>query len=246
MATYNAPRYLFRRYTILSLVKPNNKFLEIGAGNLKLSQDLCNYFNKGLAVDFEPGVKKIFSDLPVKIKKKLEIKIGDFFKLSDKESFDCIIACEVMEHIEDDLDFLSKVNIRLKKGGQVIISVPAKDKYWTIHDEVVGHFRRYNKKQLLNIMEKSGFKDVKVYSYGFPFINILWVARAMHGKQQSKQKKSWSKEQQTKKSGISQIPKKYDFLGLFFNKYTFYPLNLISSLFNNFDLSEGYILVATK
>jgi len=230
----------------LGALKPGNSFMEIGAGNLMLSRDLSKHFDKGLVLDFEPSVKRIFSTLPEHIQQKLAVKIGDFFKHTTDELYDCIVACEVMEHIEDDTGFVDKVYKRLNKGGQAIISVPAKDKYWTVHDDVVGHVRRYQKDELIELMGQSGFKQIKVYSYGFPFINMLWLLRAIHGKQQSKQKSGWSKKQQTQKSGVSQIPTKYNFLGTFINKYSFYPLNLISSLFNRLNLSEGYVVVASK
>src|ERR1700694_1386052 len=140
MLTYNPPRYLFRRHTILRHLDGGESFLEIGAGNLKLSQELTKYFNKGVALDFEPGVKDLLSKLPEHIQQKVTVKIGDFLKYETKELYDCIVACEVMEHIKDDRKFLTKIYKTLRRKGQVVISVPAKQKYWTVHDEIAGHY----------------------------------------------------------------------------------------------------------
>ncbi|MEX0881684.1 MAG: class I SAM-dependent methyltransferase [Candidatus Saccharimonadales bacterium] len=246
MLSYNPPRYLFRRYSLLRRLEKDHSFLEIGAGNLKLSKELAKYFDNGLLIDFEPGVERIFDDLPPKTKDKLDLRIGDFLKIKPNKNFDCIVACEVMEHIKNDKKFLSRVYRMLNDNGQLIISVPARKRYWTIHDEVVGHIRRYEKEQLLELAQKSGFSSAKVYSYGFPFVNILRLFRAIHGRRQYKTKSKWTKAKQTQKSGIGQIPAKYNMLGLLLNKYTFYLPNLISRLFERFDLSEGYILVAKK
>jgi SAM-dependent methyltransferase len=246
MVTYNPPRYLFRRYTVCRTVKGGKKFLEIGAGNLKLSKELAKYFHRGVALDFEPRVKNYYLQLPKDIQKILSIKIGDIFDLKKSQFFDCILACEVMEHIEDDGKFLETIRKQLKDGGQLIISVPAKQKYWSIHDEIAGHFRRYEKDALSKLLKESGFKDVRIHSYGFPFINFFRLLRVAHGKKQSATKLNWSKEDKTKDSGVGQISNKYDFLGWVVNPVTFFIPNLISSLFNNLDLSEGYIAVAEK
>ena len=40
--------------------------------------------------------------------------------------------------------------------------MPAKAKYWTVHDELVGHLRRYEKADLMRMLEDAGFVDVEV------------------------------------------------------------------------------------
>lgn len=246
MPTYNPPRYLFRRHTVLRKVKPGKKFIEIGPGNLKLSSELVNKFNEGIAIDFESSVKNIYAGLPPHIKSKLSVKIGDLFNLELSNKFDCVISCEVMEHVKDDRAFLAKASSMLNKNGQIIISVPAREKYWTIHDEVVGHYKRYEKSELIRMFREAGFTNINIYSYGFPFTNALWVLRRIHGEKQSKEKANWTKTKQTKKSGVGQIPKKYDILGVVINKYSFVLPNLVSSLFSKSDLGEGYVVVANK
>ncbi len=246
MLKYNPPRYLFRRHTIVHNLNRGKLFLEVGAGNLKLSQELANFYDSGTSIDFSDSVKEIYMQLPEIAKSRINIVVGDFLKHDFNKKYDCIVSCEVLEHVKEDTKFLKKMNELLKKNGQLIVSVPAKDKYWTIHDDVVGHLRRYSKEQLITVLKENGFKEIKVYSYGFPFINILWILRALHGKKQYSTKSQWSKKKQTKESGIGQIPSKYNFLAIFINKYTFYIPNKISSLFDNFDLSEGYIAIAKK
>lgn len=246
MVSYSPPRYLLRRHHILKNVKDGSKFIEVGAGNLKLSSDLSKHFDEGTCLDFAPKVKEIHRTLPQHIRDKLSVVIDNFFTADLPKEVDCIVSCEVMEHIEEDKKLLKRMNELLKRDGQVILSVPAKMKYWTIHDEIVGHVKRYEKEELYKLLGEANFKDVRVISYGFPFINMLWVMRKVHGSIQARKKKDWSQEKQTKESGVGQLSSLFEPLGIIANKYVFYPLNLISSLFNNFDFSEGYVILATK
>jgi len=235
--SYAPPRYLFRRDAILSRISGGGSFLEIGAGNLKLSSELTQRFDSGTAVDFEEAIRKKYRALDPDIKKKLSIHVGDMKKLKSKELSDYVISCEVLEHVEDHDGF--------QQGGSLVITVPAKMKYWTTHDEMVGHIRRYEKDELKDVIERNGFEVTDFASYGFPFINILWVARAIHGRMQKKQKSAMTTEERTKASGIAQndLPA---WLGLFFNTYTFYIPVRISRLFDSFNLSEGYLIIAKK
>lgn len=246
MLKYNSPRFLLRKSVIFRNIKPSKNFLEIGAGNLKLSSELINYFDHGTAIDFEESIKDNYRALPQTIKNNLELKVGDFAQMDIGQQFDCIVSCEVMEHLEDDRAFLENIYNLMENNGQVIISVPAKEKYWTIHDEAVGHYRRYEKNDLRTLFYEQGFKDIQIISYGFPFINMLWVLRALHGRFQYRKKRNWTAEERTKASGAKQIPKGFDLLGIVSNKYVFFFPSQISKLFEKLDWSEGYIVNATK
>jgi SAM-dependent methyltransferase len=241
---YSPPRYLLRRHTILKNVGGDGKFLEVGAGNLQMSSELSRVFKSGTCIDFSPKIQKLHKQLPAETQNKLDIVVGDFFTHPFDTKFDAVISCEVMEHIEDDKKFLARTRSLLKRNGQVIISVPAKQKYWTVHDEIAGHFRRYEKNDLIALFEDAGYKDIAILSYGFPFINILWRLRKVHGQMQARKKSSWSKHQQTEDSGTGDISPALALLGIFANKHVFYLPNLIAANFYHLDLSEGYVVVA--
>lgn len=63
-------------------------------------------------------------------------------------SFDLVIASDVLEHIEDDIQALREWRRVLRPGGQLIVFVPAHPYLWSSHDEVNHHFRRYSAKAL--------------------------------------------------------------------------------------------------
>lgn len=243
---YYPPRFLFRRYEILKRLKKGYNFLEIGPGSLSLTMDILKHYTNGTLVDYNPYVQEIYNGLEKPIKKRLNLVIEDFMLLNINSKYDCVIACEVMEHIEQDAEFLSKIYSLLNNHGVLILSVPSKQIFWSIHDSIVGHLRRYEKQEIINMLSKKDFKNISVISYGFPFINILRWPRILLAKMQAKEKKSWDIITQTKESGLSHHREFPKFLGILCNKYTAYPLCLIASLFNGYDLSDGYIITAEK
>lgn len=62
--------------------------------------------------------------------------------------FDCIVYIDVLEHIEHDHDELVAAAARLKAGGTIVVLSPAHQALFTPFDEAIGHYRRYNQRQL--------------------------------------------------------------------------------------------------
>lgn len=52
-----------------------------------------------------------------------------------KESHDCIIACDVLEHVPSHLDAKQEVYRILRKGGHCIFTVPQRDKLKTTYED---------------------------------------------------------------------------------------------------------------
>jgi SAM-dependent methyltransferase len=60
------------------------------------------------------------------------------------ERFEVVLLLDVLEHVEDDLDFLRRTrDENLAPGGHLLISVPAWPALTTAHDDKLGHQRRY-------------------------------------------------------------------------------------------------------
>ena len=246
MLSYNPPRYLFRRHEIQRHVKSGENFLEIGAGNIKLAQALLKNFSRGTIVDFSQFVQDFYQQLPDEHQQKLSLIVGDIDELVLPENYDCVVTCEVMEHVKDDHAFLRRLHSLLNDGGQILLSVPSRMKYWSIHDDIVGHLRRYEKQEITELFERTGFTNITVLSYGFPFVNLLRIPRVLLAHKQHKHKKDWEKRQQTEESGAHHASKSFNWLGLFINQYTWLPLAWFATLFNQFDWSDGYLVVARK
>jgi len=152
--TYYPPRYLFRRYEILHMIRPGHNFLEIGAGNLKLSQDLLRLFNTGTLIDYNLETQALYDKLDVSLRQRSQLIIADFLSLALPRQYDCVIACEVLEHVQDDEVFVQKAYRLLCDQGQLILSVPSRMKFWSLHDEIVGHLRRYEKERYHSVTQE--------------------------------------------------------------------------------------------
>jgi SAM-dependent methyltransferase len=72
-------------------------------------------------------------------------------------SFDCVLALDVIEHVDDDIGILSKLFEVVKPGGHLIVTVPAYQTLWSEHDEINQHKRRYRAEHLRRLLEEAGF-----------------------------------------------------------------------------------------
>lgn len=71
-----------------------------------------------------------------------------------QDKFDAILYIDVLEHIEDDAAEVRKAANALKQGGYLCVLVPANPKDYTAFDKSIGHFRRYTKTMLQDIVKQ--------------------------------------------------------------------------------------------
>lgn len=93
-----------------------------------------------------------------------------------KNQYDGLILFDVVEHIDDDVDFLKTALFHLKPGGMVAVNVPAYQSLYSRYDTVLGHKRRYTKKMLRERFEAVGLTDIRVAYWGFSMLPAL-IAR---------------------------------------------------------------------
>jgi SAM-dependent methyltransferase len=248
---YYAPRFLFRRFEVLRRVEEGARFLEIGPGNLYLSKDLLAYFEQGTLVEFDPQVQETYDALDSDVKERMQLLIADFLTLElGHTDYDCVVACEVLEHIVEEEAFLRTAVELLRPEGQLILSVPARRKYWSIHDEIVGHVRRYEQGELLALLRALPLNDIEVVGYGFPFANFFRLLRVGLAWLTKEKRRRLGQAERTKASSRASVGVLTRPASVLVNPYTFYPLNLVSSSLSTaatrFDLATGYLVFATK
>lgn len=73
-------------------------------------------------------------------------------------SFDLLLASDVLEHIEDEVQAVREWTRVLRPGGQMIVFVPAFQMLWTRHDEVNHHYRRYTAAHLRRVLQEAGLQ----------------------------------------------------------------------------------------
>jgi 2-polyprenyl-3-methyl-5-hydroxy-6-metoxy-1,4-benzoquinol methylase len=72
--------------------------------------------------------------------------------------FDLITLLDVIEHVFDDGEMLSRSHGLLRPGGHALVTVPAYPFLWSEHDVANHHYRRYWKGQLIARLRKAGFR----------------------------------------------------------------------------------------
>jgi hypothetical protein len=65
---------------------------------------------------------------------------------------------DVVEHMADDYKFLETMRTYLSSHGRVYLTVPAYQVLWSGADVVAGHYRRYSRQPLGELLEKAGLK----------------------------------------------------------------------------------------
>ncbi len=160
---------ILKRY--LNNAKHKLKILDVGCGSATAFSSLKSFGSLY-------GVDK--SDIAVKFCRKLdyvEVKKADATKLPYlKSTFDLVVALDLLEHVENDIQALKEFNRVLKNYGYLMITVPAMPFLWNEKDQKISHFRRYLKGELKAKIQSAGF-EVKRISYFsfflFPFY-LLW------------------------------------------------------------------------
>lgn len=75
--------------------------------------------------------------------------------------FDSVVYVNVLEHIEDDVAELRRAYACLRSQGHLLVFVPALQWLYSELDRQVGHFRRYTKKQLVELVQGASFEVVR-------------------------------------------------------------------------------------
>jgi SAM-dependent methyltransferase len=91
--------------------------------------------------------------------------------------FDVVILVDVIEHIENDTDFLNVALQHLKKDGLLVISVPAHQYLFSKYDADVGHLRRYNMSDIKEVTNKINVEVLNVRYWGLILLPIVFVRK---------------------------------------------------------------------
>jgi SAM-dependent methyltransferase len=150
--------------------------LEIGAGTGNISEyfiALKDIVLSDYDVDLVEHLKDKFQKHP-----NVKAEVFDISKHFSKilKKFSTIYAINVLEHIEKDNVALSNINRLLKENGRIVLLVPAKKFAYTKLDKSLGHFRRYEKNELREKLERAGFA-IEYLEY-FNIVGLLsWLVR---------------------------------------------------------------------
>jgi SAM-dependent methyltransferase len=99
-------------------------------------------------------------------------------------TFDIVVAFDVIEHVERDVESLAKLREQLAPGGRLMMTVPALPWLWSQHDVTHHHFRRYTRNQLDATLRRAGLEPVRISYFNtllFPAIAAIRLCKKALG-----------------------------------------------------------------
>jgi SAM-dependent methyltransferase len=139
------------------------RVVELGAGFGTVAQSYVDGVDEAVLLEpaenlFEHIVRTFANDPRVKpLCGFLEELVASGAPDLAPESFDAAFTANVLEHIRDDRAVLEVLRTRIKPGGWLLIFVPATPFLYGAIDARTGHFRRYTKASLREVVESAGF-----------------------------------------------------------------------------------------
>jgi len=127
------------------------KLLDVGAGN-----GLFLKFFK--THGFDVTGYELEDELVANMKKDPDLKgvsisQTDITKTKGRPEYDVVIASDVIEHIKEHELAVKNLWSFVAPGGRLVITVPAHMHLYGKRDEAWGHYRRYDRRSLLSIVE---------------------------------------------------------------------------------------------
>ena len=93
-------------------------------------------------------------------------------------SFDAVAAFDVVEHCDPESAVLRELHRVLRRGGVLVLSVPAYQWVWSDHDVANGHHRRYTRGRIVDAVTAAGF-TVDRATYAFATVFPLFAAERL-------------------------------------------------------------------
>lgn len=244
-------RYLLRRARILRLLKsiPKGYAVEVGCGAGALLEDFNRLGFKTTGLETSQAARDKAHALAALTKINTSIVSDSSSAWNNK--IDLVCAFDVLEHIENDQEALQQWCSWLKPHGLLMISVPAHTHRWGAGDIWAGHWRRYDKAQLLDILQKQNIEIIHFECYGFPLANLTeLLGNRVYLKllSQRSNEGSSNKEAATAQSGIEREPaiKIFSKLNNPLGKLSLYLNFFLQHITAKTNLGSGYLVLARK
>jgi len=179
--------YRGRREVLAALIRrvanppPNGRVLEIGCGtghNLSMLAE----FGRVDALELDEEARTVAEKRLGR--SVMSAPLPEIAGVPDAH-YDLIGAFDVIEHIEHDEAAVRTIASKLKPGGTFVMTVPAHQWMWSAHDVVNHHKRRYSKRQLRRLIQKSPLRLEKL-GYFNSLLFPLAVAERMSSKLRGK------------------------------------------------------------
>jgi SAM-dependent methyltransferase len=156
------------------LSTPHATIADIGSGGGYYCQMLAARGYRMTAVDFlADGLRRLSQHTPTI--HTVQSAAGPL-ALRDN-SFQCALALDVLEHLDDDAAAAADLYRILKPNGILLATVPAFDWLWSYRDEAAGHRRRYRREPFQQLLRNAGFTIERTGYYNFFLLPLAAASR---------------------------------------------------------------------
>lgn len=135
--------------------------VELGSGSGYVMKNYIHQVDKVIAVDYNQQLLDRLKYLyPTDKVVSVWADLKDEWHELDSIVADAVLSFDVLEHFEDEDSFMSNIGKILKKGGWMVLKVPAQSRLFSEMDIASGHYRRYDTEHLADLMHSHGFKVI--------------------------------------------------------------------------------------
>jgi len=165
-----------RRNLILQIfnkfISKKDKVIEIGAGTGSIARMLSdNGYDISIGEIHPNGIQYALKNN----NQKLSIYQFDIMQNPFMEHFDVVGLFDVLEHIEDDKLAIYNISKMLKRGGKIVLTVPAHMWLWCEEDEISNHFKRYELNSLKQLLKEEGFSIKYASNFFISIVPLLYL-----------------------------------------------------------------------
>jgi len=162
---------------LITSLTPPGRVLDIGCGSGALSAQLLA---EGRDVTSQDLSERMVSMCKKLLEKRGlpqdQVRMGGVAEITERDHFDAVIALDVIEHIEDDVNAVRRMGEAMRPNGTLILSVPALSFLYGPKDVEVGHFRRYDRAKLLEVVNRAGFEVATVRWWNMLGVLPVWLS----------------------------------------------------------------------
>ena len=148
-------------------VRPGQRLLNIGCGSGEYNPVAAGLGLEVLACEPDAAAAELAAE---SAPPGCEVRQCGVLELDpERDTADFIVMHDVLEHIEDHERAAAHLSLLLRPDGHMILSVPALRWLFGRHDELLGHYRRYDRRTLRRVLEPHFFLTSLRY-FGLSFI----------------------------------------------------------------------------
>ncbi len=157
---YRGRRRIIRAELDRLPLAPGARVLDAGCGSGRTLQELVDY-GEVQGVELSPEAAEL-----ARSRGHGEVLVGRLEALPFPDStFDLITCLDVIEHTPDDRVTLAELLRVSRPGGWLLVTVPAYQALWSLHDEANHHYRRYSRAMLRDAALNAGWTVARMSSF---------------------------------------------------------------------------------